>query len=193
MVGQSVCCKTQKLYCVGWWGDRNLRGLLESLRIIACMEVQGKLLGLISSTMSILRLHKSNLPLRLVLSFKYLKIIMRNPFMEESEGLSVLDIRDVADPAIVQIVREIEKTGQDQYKYMTERMIERTTSVFDPISKNQIPLFSRPSSRGLSKTKQTITSLKSDCTLFSRLYIATQTRHGDLDNFFKHENHAYPP
>ena len=113
--------------------------------------------------------------------------------MEESEGLPVLDSRDVADPAIVQTVREIEKTGQDQYKYMTERVIKRTTPVFDPISKNQIPLFSRPPSRCPSKTKQTITSLKSKCTQFSRLYIATQTRHGDLDNFFKQENHAYPP
>ena len=157
------------------------------------MEVQGKLRGPTSSTISILRLHKSNLPLRLVLSFKYLKIIMRNPFMEESESLPVLDNRDVTDPAIVQTVRELEKTGQDQYKYMTERVIERTTPVFDPISKNQMTLFSRPPSRGPSKTKQTITSLKSDCTLFSRLYIATQIRHGDLDNIFKHENHACPP
>ena len=102
---------------------------------------------------------------------------MGNSFMEESEYLLVLDSRDVADPAIVQTVREIEKTGQDQYdKYMTERVIERTTPVFDSISKNQIPLFSRPPSRGPSKTKQTITSLKNDCTLFSRLCIATQTR-----------------
>ena len=84
-----------------------MRGLLESLRTIAWMEVQGKLPGPIPSTMSILRLHKSNLPPRLVLSFKYLK-------MEESEGLPVLDSRDVADPAIVQTVHEIEKTGQDQ-------------------------------------------------------------------------------
>ena len=119
---------------------------------------------------------------------------MGNPLLEESEDLLVLDSRDVADPAIVQTVREIEKTGQDQYeKYMTERVIERTTPVFDPISKNQMPLFSQPTSRGPSKTKQTITSLKSDCTLFSLLYIGTQTREGDLDNLFKHENHAYPP
>ena len=76
---------------------------------------------------------------------------------------------------------------------MTERVIERTTPVFDPIRKNQMTLFSQPPSRGPSKTKQTLVSLKSDCTLFSRLYIATQTRDGDLDNFFKHENHAYPP
>ncbi|GFO04548.1 hypothetical protein PoB_003105300 [Plakobranchus ocellatus] len=99
---------------------------------------------------------------------------MGNPFMEESEDLLVLDSRDIADPAIVQSVRSIEKTGQDQYdKYMTERVIERTTSVFDPISKNQMPLFSRPPSRVPSKKKQTISSLRSDCTLFSRLYTAT--------------------
>ncbi|GFO41879.1 hypothetical protein PoB_006838400 [Plakobranchus ocellatus] len=40
---------------------------------------------------------------------------MGNPFMEESEYLLVLDSRDIADPAIVQSVRSIEKTGQDQY------------------------------------------------------------------------------
>ena len=51
-----------------------MRGSLESLKTIAWMEVQGKLPGPISSTMSILRLHKSNLQLRLVLSFKYTKI-----------------------------------------------------------------------------------------------------------------------
>ena len=100
---------------------------------------------------------------------------MGNPFMEESESLPVLDRRDVADPAIVQTVREIEKTGQDQYKYMTERVIERTTPVFDLISKNQMTLFSRPPSRGTSKTKQTITSLKRDCTLLLKSAMETWT------------------
>ena len=35
--------------------------------------------------------------------------------------------------------------------------------------------------------------LKSDCALFSRLYIACQTRDGDLDEFFEHENQKCPP
>ena len=56
-----------------------------------------------------------------------------------------------------------------------------------------MPLFNTPSKRTQSKATQMTTSLKSDCALFSRLYIACQTRDGDLDNFFKHENHAYPP
>ena len=38
-----------------------------------------------------------------------------------------------------------------------------------------------------------MSSLKNDCSLFSRLYIASQTRHGDLDAFFQHENQACPP
>ncbi|KAG0727460.1 hypothetical protein GWK47_034604 [Chionoecetes opilio] len=38
-----------------------------------------------------------------------------------------------------------------------------------------------------------MSSLKNDCSLFSRLYIASQIRHRDLDEFFQHENQACPP
>ena len=117
-----------------------------------------------------------------------------NPFTEESGDHLVLDTRDIADPAVVTTVRGIEKKGHDQYdSFVTDRLVERTSPVSDTISKNSMPLFNRPSKRTPSKATQMITSLKSDCALFSRLYIACQTRDRDLDNFFKHENHAYPP
>ena len=117
-----------------------------------------------------------------------------NPFMEESGDLLVLDTRDIADPAVVTTVRGIEKKGHDQYdSFVTDRLVERTSPVSDTISKNSMPLFNRPFKGTPSKAIQMITSLKSDCALFYRLYIACQTRDGDLDNFFKHENHAYPP
>lgn len=35
--------------------------------------------------------------------------------------------------------------------------------------------------------------MKHDVHLFSRLYISCQARGGDLDSFFEHENHAWPP
>lgn len=35
--------------------------------------------------------------------------------------------------------------------------------------------------------------MKSDCALFAGLYISCQTRDGDLDEFFKHENQGCPP
>lgn len=38
-----------------------------------------------------------------------------------------------------------------------------------------------------------MSSLKNDCSLFSRLYIAFQIRHGDLEEFFQHENQVCPP
>ena len=36
-------------------------------------------------------------------------------------------------------------------------------------------------------------SLKSDCSLFSRLFIASQIRDGHLDDFCAHENQVCPP
>jgi len=38
-----------------------------------------------------------------------------------------------------------------------------------------------------------LSSLKSDCSLFSSLYISCQTREGDIDKFFARENQACPP
>ena len=41
--------------------------------------------------------------------------------------------------------------------------------------------------------KSQVSLLKKDCALFSRLYIACQSRDGDLIDFFKHENQPWPP
>ena len=53
--------------------------------------------------------------------------------------------------------------------------------------------FSRPPVKMQSKQKNQLAALKSDCGLFSRLYISCQTRHGDLYEFFSNENHAVQP
>ena len=47
--------------------------------------------------------------------------------------------------------------------------------------------------RKAPKGKHQLTSLKSDVQLFLRLYIGCQTRDGNLDEFFRHENQACPP
>ena len=44
-----------------------------------------------------------------------------------------------------------------------------------------------------TKDKQKVAALKNDCALFSRLYIACQSRDGNLEEFFKHENQPFPP
>ena len=53
--------------------------------------------------------------------------------------------------------------------------------------------FSRPPARMQSKQRNQLAALKSDCELFSKLYISCQTRHGDLYELFSHENHAVQP
>lgn len=55
-------------------------------------------------------------------------------------------------------------------------------------------LFSTPpSAKPKSKMKLDLAVLKSDSTLFSRMYITCQSRQGDLEDFFMHEHLAYPP
>ena len=45
----------------------------------------------------------------------------------------------------------------------------------------------------MSKGKQHLASLRNDVALFSRPYIGCQTRDGNLEEFFSHENQACPP
>ena len=43
-----------------------------------------------------------------------------------------------------------------------------------------------------SKAKQKIVNLKSDCKLYSRLFIAYEAREGNLEKRFAHENNSFP-
>ena len=84
--------------------------------------------------------------------------------------------------------------GQEQYAtFIQERLIDRTKKITDPLPRNKLPFFSTPESKLPSKGKLKIASLKNDCNRFSRLYVACQTRDGDLDGFFSHENQPTPP
>ena len=57
---------------------------------------------------------------------------------------------------------------------------------------NKLPLLISKVASKSSKGKEKIKLAKADCRLFSNLYIASQSRAGDLDNFFIHENHTFP-
>ena len=65
--------------------------------------------------------------------------------------------------------------------------------ITDPIKRNNLHLFSRPPVREKSRKKQQMSSLKNDCSVFSRLYIASHIHYGDLVEFFQRENQACPP
>lgn len=44
-----------------------------------------------------------------------------------------------------------------------------------------------------SKSKSALASIKNDCKLFPRLYIGCEACGGNIDDFFCHENQAWPP
>ena len=66
------------------------------------------------------------------------------------------------------------------------------TVLSESIPSNSLPVFNKP---GVDKHKGAgkLPGLKNDRALFSRLYIASQTREGDVDEFFRHENQPIPP
>ena len=67
-----------------------------------------------------------------------------NPFLEESEDLIVLDTKEIAGPASVTILRQIEAVGKEQCnQFITERLLNRTKSLYDPIKRNKVSLFNR--------------------------------------------------
>jgi len=118
---------------------------------------------------------------------------MGNPFQEDSTDLMTLDSREVMSGTVVETVKNIEQIGKSQYtQYIEERLYHHTKAIAEPIKKNNLPLFNNRPAKN-SKSKSQVASLKNDCILFSRLYIACQSRDGNLEEFFKHENQECPP
>ena len=119
---------------------------------------------------------------------------MGNPYSENSSDLLVLDSRNIVDAAVADSVKKIEKLGLERYEtYVNERLVSQCIPFSDPVKRNNLYLFRRPPIREKSSKQKQLLSLKNDCSLFSRLYIAAQTRDSYLDEFFQHENQACPP
>ena len=119
---------------------------------------------------------------------------MDNPFADQTGDLFVLDTRDIADSKIVETVRTVEQLGKDQYQQFVTKTGCTREQHHCLIQKNKVPLFSRPpATKEKSSDKLKIASLKSNCSLFSSLYVSCQVRDGDLEGLFGHENQSFPP
>ena len=117
-----------------------------------------------------------------------------NPFTETSSNLFAVDTNVLMADEVVQSVREAEDLGKAQYKALVDgHMINLTKSIYDIIPKNNLILFKSGREKRSSKTKTKLSNMKSDLELFSRMYISCQAREGEMDVFFEHENHAWPP
>ena len=61
------------------------------------------------------------------------------------------------------------------------------------LKNNNIPLFNSTLEKRNTTSATKLSNLNNDVNLFSRLYIASQTRDSDMDNFCAHEHHPWPP
>ena len=127
-----------------------------------------------------------------------------NPFLEDKGDLLTLDTKKIMSEEVIKTVNTIEENGKKQYKtFVSERIIAsqnssssntiKNSSLSDTINKNNYPLFSKSSRKQQSKIKQQMKCLEMSNKLFLQLYIGCQVRQGDMQNFFAHENHLYPP
>ncbi len=68
-----------------------------------------------------------------------------NPFTENSQDLIALDRLDIANSEVARTVKTVLDVGTTQYyTFVSERFIQRTKPISDPIHKNNFPLFSAP-------------------------------------------------
>jgi len=119
---------------------------------------------------------------------------MGNPFEEESQDVDKLDTQEIAGPAAVETMMNAKRIGQEQFEAFTrECLLHRTKAVDDPIPRNKLKMFSTSTPRSQSKGQQQLASIKNDRELFARLYISCQTRDGNLEEFFRHENQTCHP
>ena len=119
---------------------------------------------------------------------------MGNPFDSGSTDLSRLHNRDVMNELSVDCLRGIKQKGKEQFgTFVKERLMAKTKPITDTIGRNTVILFNVQNIKAKSKQHATMSLLKEESSLFSRLYVSCQKRDGNLDSFFSHENQPYPP
>lgn len=119
---------------------------------------------------------------------------MGNPFAEDSKYLFAVDTKDIMSNEVVNSVYMAYTLGVKQYnQFIDERFVKQSQPISAPIQRNKLPLLSSKKAKPRFGIKGDLAVLKNDCALFSRLYIACQSRSGNIEEFFRHENQPWPP
>ena len=91
-----------------------------------------------------------------------------------------LGTMDVMSDDVVRTVRTVRSTK-------VSRIVEHSVPIEAPIAKNKLPTFKSSNTKGQSTSKSENKEMKLHIRLFSQMYISTQIRGGDMDDFFSHE------
>ena len=117
-----------------------------------------------------------------------------NPFAGRSSDFLTLQSTEVISASTHEAMRGMLATGLQQYEsFVEERLKAKTKKFSDPIKRNNMVLIAGTKRKKKGVRTYQVSILKRNSNLFSRLYIACQTRPGGLDDFFQHENQSTPP
>ena len=117
-----------------------------------------------------------------------------NPFLSEEEDLIHIGTRDVMPSNVVETVKTIEDIGKLQAQTFTKERIKTREKPLDAtIKKKQFQHFSTQNTKSQSSSQSESKKLRKEVRIFSQLYISTQTRGGDIGEFFSYECLPYPP
>ena len=109
-----------------------------------------------------------------------------NPFQTETSELINLVTNDLMDETVVNSARTVEKLGAEQKTAFLTKLHADPSLFNEPIKKNNLPLLSRAQNKKGGKNKNQ--EIKEQLHLYSELYVATQVRGGDMDEFFLSRN-----
>ena len=114
-----------------------------------------------------------------------------NPFCD-TNTLHNIETGEQPPNEVVTDLRRMHELGKRQYKeYFQQRLELSNKSMKDTLHKNNIKLLSYKPKTVVKKSKAKM--LRTDYGLFANLLMSCQTRNQDLDDFFMHENHPFPP
>ena len=74
-----------------------------------------------------------------------------------------------------------------------ERVCGNKLSLYSTIHKNKLHLFRKKAQIDLKKSEITALTMKERVKLYAALYVSCQSRQANLTDFFRHENHDFPP
>ena len=120
--------------------------------------------------------------------------VLDNLFADTSRDLYTLDSKLIMPDSVVHTIRTAEDTGKAHHQtFVAERLNSNIAAFNDTVHKNNLPLLTSKSGKKPTKPTFKIYNLQNDVHLFSMKYISCQTRDSDMDVFFEHENHDWPP
>ena len=65
-----------------------------------------------------------------------------NSFEDDNPDLLVLDIKEIDDPAVIEIVCTAKLIGQEQFQtYSMDCHIDRTNTIDELVKRNKLPLY----------------------------------------------------